>query len=267
MPGLFVFDFDGVVCDSARETGISAWKAGRKLWPAWRDDVPPEDVLQRFCLLRPFLETGYQAIGMMRMAVDHPTLPEGLTVDSVVDWIESYYAERGFSRWDMVDLFGRTRDEWIAADPAGWLETHRFFPGVIELLSQLRRRGKVVILSTKQERFIHQLLAGSGVEFRPDDVFGFERQAPKKVTLGQLVRGAGGHADPVCFVEDRLETLEDVMAVPELAGVRLFLVDWGYNTEDQRRRARNHVRVNCLRAAEAADWFSDLTEAGSSERE
>ncbi|MDT8389907.1 MAG: HAD family hydrolase [Lentisphaeria bacterium] len=265
MSGLFVFDFDGVVCDSARETGISAWKAGRKLWKEWAEEHPPAAALQRFCQLRPFLETGYQAVGMMRMAMDHPALPRELTVDDVVEWIESFYAEQGMTREDMVTLFGQTRDEWITADPAGWLGEHRFFPGVVDLLTRLRARGDVVILSTKQERFIHQLLAGAGLDFSSESVFGLERQAPKKVTLAQFVKDRGDDAAPVCFVEDRLETLEDVMGVPDLAGVKLFLVDWGYSTDEQRRRAADTDRIHWLRAAESADWVSDLTAAGSLE--
>ena len=29
---IYTLDFDGVVCDSAIETGISGWKAGATIW-------------------------------------------------------------------------------------------------------------------------------------------------------------------------------------------------------------------------------------------
>lgn len=57
------------------------------------------------------------------------------------------------------------------------------------------------------------------------------------------------------------------MRVPELARVNLFLVDWGYNTGDQRRRAAAHKRIHWLRAAESADWLADLTDIGLTEGE
>ena len=38
---LWAFDFDGVVCHSARELCVSAWLAGRRLWPDLTQTWPP----------------------------------------------------------------------------------------------------------------------------------------------------------------------------------------------------------------------------------
>ena len=40
------------------------------------------------------------------------------------------------------------------------------------------------------------------------------------------------------FVEDRFETLIAVMKIPALDDIQLYLVDWGYNTEEQREEAK-----------------------------
>jgi hypothetical protein len=47
-----------------------------------------------------------------------------------------------------------------------------------------------------------------------------------------------GHEPQIHFVEDRFETLLSVMKDPALENVKLYLVDWGYNTPEQRAEAR-----------------------------
>ena len=83
---VFCFDFDGVVCDSAPETALAAWNACQTLWPEDSATLP-EALQQRFCVLRPVMHTGYEAVPLMRLikdgAVDdargagvaHPRLP------------------------------------------------------------------------------------------------------------------------------------------------------------------------------------------------
>ena len=60
---ILALDFDGVLCDSARETAVSAWRAGSGLWPEdMHGAEPPENMIRQFTAVRPYLETGYQAI-------------------------------------------------------------------------------------------------------------------------------------------------------------------------------------------------------------
>lgn len=247
--GLYVFDFDGVICDSARETGTSAWRAGGKLWPEWSTSEPPASFLNRFCRLRPFLETGYQAVGLMRMAATTDFAEGELSSESVVEWIDQLYSALGVSREEMVVLFGRARDEWIANDLRGWLAKHRFYPGLSNLVAELQRRARLCILSTKQERFIHELLAANGLSIPPDCVHGFESGEPKPETLKRLRRECGSEG-AIAFVEDRLETLETVIAASTLKEVKLFLATWGYNTEAQRNRAEAEPRIESISLAD-----------------
>lgn len=251
---LVVFDFDGVVCDSARETAASAWRAGRRLWPEWRDEEPAPHHVERFCRLRPFLETGYQSIGLMRMACATDHRPEDLTVAEVEAWIDQLYGEMGVGRREMVDLFGSTRDQWIKTDPAGWLARHRFYPGIVALLARLTAASRpVAILSTKQERFIHELLKGAGIVLPAEQVFGLERDKPKTASLREF-RKESAPGQAIHFVEDRLPTLQAVAALPELAAIKLYLADWGYNTAEDRRQAGLDRRLTTLALADLATF-------------
>ena len=66
------------------------------------------------------------------------------------------------------------------------------------------------------------------------------------------------NSDPnIHFVEDRLDTLLGVAECWELQAVRLYLVDWGYNTSAQRREAGQHPRIRVLTHSFAAFSLSD----------
>ena len=56
-PKLYAFDFDGVICDSAIETGITGWRVASKMWPDMPSDIP-SNMLDDFRQVRPLIETG-----------------------------------------------------------------------------------------------------------------------------------------------------------------------------------------------------------------
>ena len=171
------------------------------------------------------------------------------------DWRpEAWLADAGLAREAAGVELDRVRDEWIARDEAGWLASHRFYPGVIERLRGLARGPvRVCVLTTKEGRFARTLLARQGVPLDPAQVYGKEAQRPKRAILAELA--AGGGATRVWFVEDRLKTLEDVQRDPALDAVGLFLAAWGYNTAGDREATRRDDRIVLLSLAQFAEDF------------
>jgi phosphoglycolate phosphatase-like HAD superfamily hydrolase len=239
---IIALDFDGVLCDSARETAVSAWRAARALWPADMGPAePPEPVVERFVAVRPYLETGYQAIPMIRLVVDG--CPESVFRDRFDEECERLMAALSLTREDLVARFGAARDSWIAADEADWLSRHRFYPGVLARLSAARRDHEVAILTTKQERFAAALLRSGGVDLPSERLIGFESGVPKEQTLAALLGEARARDTAVHFVEDRLDTLRRVENTPELDRVRLYYAAWGYGTPTDLAAARSDPKI------------------------
>lgn len=233
-------DFDGVLCDSARETAISAWRAGRQLWPEWSGEAPSAAAVARFLEVRPWLETGYQAIVMMRMIADGA--PDSAFAEDLEGHCQRVLGATRLQRQDLVRLFGQARDEWLRRDEAGWLAAHEFYPGVVEAVRSAQERADVVVITTKQERFARALLESRGVRLAEDRLYGLERGRSKTAILGDLM-ARSGPAARFHFVEDRAETLRQVLAEPALAGVRLFYAAWGYGTPADLAWARREPRV------------------------
>jgi phosphoglycolate phosphatase-like HAD superfamily hydrolase len=241
---IFALDFDGVLCDSADETAVTAWRAARALWPDSSAPEPPAELASRFRRLRPVIETGFEAVLLMRFI--ETGVPEQAILGDFQALCRSALEHSGRSAEDLTELFGRTRDQWIARDLQGWLSHHRFYPGVIDALALMLARSPVLILTTKQQRFAHSLLQWGGIDFPADRIFGLEDGRRKEDILAALIsdpalRGARFH-----FVEDRLATLSRVLGRDDLAEVRLYLAAWGYNTADERRRAEALPRIQVL---------------------
>lgn len=238
---VFCFDFDGVICDSAPETALTAWNGCREIWPgetgAWSNALQ-----ERFCRLRPVLHTGFEAIPLMRLILDGEHSDDAILRDFPA-LRDGVIAREQVPRERLLSVFGTVRDRMIAEDEGQWLRWNRFYPGVGEMLSRAIARHPAYIITTKQERFVRLLCEHQGIVLPSERVFGLERKLSKPAILRRLQEEPAYRGAALHFIEDRLETLKDVIADPALGGVRLYLADWGYNTAAHREEARGMARI------------------------
>lgn len=239
---LLALDFDGVLCDSATETGLSAWRCARHLWPSvFPGEAPAPGLIQAFRTRRPYLETGFQSVIILKLIAEGQ--PESEFAEHLGDHTERMLAELGIDRAEIIRRFGETRDNWIAEDCQSWLDSLTFFPGAIAALRQAMACHKVYILTTRQERFTKLLLRGQGVEFPDADIWGLDRKEKKEQTLLRFRQEFDGE---IYFVEDRLKTLTRTVATPGLESVRLLYANWGYGTPKEIAEAAHTPGVTSI---------------------
>jgi len=241
-PDIIALDFDGVICDSAAETAVSGWKAARQLWPQqFTTDLPAPEQIEAFRKVRPYLETGYQSILLMKMLQDGMT-PEEISQDTEKQF-QRIMDENHLDKQGLMLQFGGIRDSWISEDLDGWLGWHSLYPGVADALkTALQSPKRLLILTTKQERFVSACLKNYGIAFPGEDIWGLERNRPKEDLLyEQLLQ----HPRQITFVEDRFETLRRVEMDHELEKVQLFYADWGYGTAEnlEKAQADPHIQI------------------------
>jgi len=226
---LYALDFDGVICDSAVETAITGWKAANQIWGDMTEAVP-QAMVDQFRLVRPIIETGYEAILAMRL-LHLGESPETITSD-YASKIDMLLQQAQVTPDDLKKLFGETRDAWIANDLADWINMNPLFSGVAEKLQQLGQQASWLIITTKQERFVKQILQANDIDLADDKIFGLDRNMSKPEVLTQLLKT---HPDnTIYFVEDRLPTLLNVKKIDALANVKLIFALWGYNTAEDK---------------------------------
>ncbi|NJN45892.1 MAG: HAD family hydrolase [Candidatus Competibacteraceae bacterium] len=238
---VFALDFDGVLCDSAAESAVTAWRAGTRIWSDWQGLEPPPHCLSRFLALRPLIETGYQTVLLLRLIeLGHS---DAVITERFSELSEQLLKETDQPAAYLAQLFGAARDEWIARDLPGWLARQRFYPKVLEPLINLPPESEWYILTTKQERFVQLLLAQAGIDVPAERIFGLERDRSKEATLEHWLLNPAFSDSCFHFVEDRLATLLRVVERNRLATVQLYLANWGYNTAEERQRAQQHPRI------------------------
>lgn len=226
---LYALDFDGVICDSAVETAITGWKAANQIWGDMPEAVP-QAMVDQFRLVRPVIETGYEAILAMRL-LHLGESPETI-ISGYASKIDTLLQQAQVTPDDLKRLFGATRDAWIANDLADWINMNPLFSGVAEKLQQLEQQASWLIITTKQERFVKQILQANDIDLADDKIFGLDRNMSKPEVLTQLLKT---HPDnTIYFVEDRLPTLLNVKKIELLANVNLIFALWGYNTADDK---------------------------------
>jgi phosphoglycolate phosphatase-like HAD superfamily hydrolase len=252
-PTILALDFDGVICDGLIEYFQTAWRAYCQIWkPA--EILPDRDLASSFYRVRPAIETGWEMPLLIR------ALLTGIAPEQILrDWpniVPQLLAENNLKAEVVGAMLDGLRDDWIAGDLAGWLSLHRFYPGVAERLHQLEGEAvKVAIVTTKEGRFVRELLQLAGVEMPPDLIFGKEYKKPKHQILREFL-AASGENTAIWFVEDRLKTLLSVKQQPDLSEVRLFLADWGYNTLAERESVAQNPPVQLLSLSQFAGDFA-----------
>jgi phosphoglycolate phosphatase-like HAD superfamily hydrolase len=145
--------------------------------------------------------------------------------------------------------FGELRDNWIADDVASWIAVNPLFDGIKQKLQQLANQD-VYIITTKQERFVKQIFEHNGIDFPAERIFGLDRQLSKEQVLKHLMFE---HPEQtILFVEDRLPTLLRIIDDENLADIKLYFADWGYNTQEDKQIAQDKQQISTLTQADFA---------------
>ncbi|MCL1464298.1 HAD family hydrolase [Argonema galeatum] len=252
-PKILALDFDGVICDGLSEYFETAWRTYCQFWSP-TSLTPPEDLAPRFYSLRPVIEVGWEMPVLLR------ALLVGIGEEKIwQDWVaiaQQILLEEGLVAADIGRKLDNIRDEWIVSDLSEWLSLHCFYPGIVERLQQLIASPvQLRIITTKEGRFVRQLLQQQNIEMAEGSILGKESQRPKSEILRESIAES---AEPpvIWFVEDRLKTLRSVQKQSDLDAVRLYLADWGYNTPAQHESVRQDTRIKLLSLSQFAEDFS-----------
>lgn len=209
-------------------------------------------------LVRPVVETGYENLVQVRCLLEDEvgsaeadTSVERMLSSWSTEMLPAAMKKWKLNRSELVEKFGSYRDVWMKRDLQSWLESNSFYPGVTEAVAFARDNGKTYIVTTKQARFALSLLKEIGkIPFAEDRVFSQTVSGqPKSEVLKMLEERHGGEGEgnvSFHFVEDKLSTLEKVAADENMNKWNLYLVDWGYNTEGERERARKNERIEVV---------------------
>jgi phosphoglycolate phosphatase-like HAD superfamily hydrolase len=244
-PTTLALDFDGVICNGMPEYLATSWETYCIIWQVANKEMP-DGLSDRFTKYRPLIETGWEMPVLIRALV--LDIPDVEISQKWSDVRQRILAENNLNSQEVAFKLDSFRDEWIARDLESWLVLHTFYPGIVEQLKAvLQTEIKLVIITTKEGRFVSKILQKSGINLDRKYIFGKEQNQPKAKTLKQLL--ALKPDEKIWFIEDRWQTLQKIAVDPDLLGVKLSLADWGYNTEAERHLAQIDSRIQLISLA------------------
>ena len=195
-----------------------------------------------------------------------PILLRALVLQYEQDNIESNWhnvcseivTKENLNKQQVMSALDGVRDHWIQTDLDNWLALHEFYPGVLEKLGKLLDSSTLLyIVTTKEGRFVKQLLKQQNLSFPEDHIFGKEVKQPKFDTLRQILKINQETPNNLWFIEDLLKTLNKVKSQEYLTEVNLFLADWGYNTIKSHELVKQDSTINLLSLDTFSQDFSE----------
>jgi phosphoglycolate phosphatase-like HAD superfamily hydrolase len=222
----YVFDFDGVLFDTARECLETAFATARERpGSRWRDcDVPPPDVAERFLANRHWVGPPWQ------YAVLLDCLATGEMPATTAEFV-ALAKRREAELASFTDDYFATRTR-LSSDVARWCSVIAPYRGVVEAFRRLHDAGKAAILSTRDPASIQRIFTHFA-DFVPEQL---ARAGPreKHEALVELADHRGMTPKRLFFLDDYAHH-----AVPaHRRGVAAHLALWGYLGPDDIHNAR-----------------------------
>jgi phosphoglycolate phosphatase-like HAD superfamily hydrolase len=243
-PKILALDFDGVICDGLLEYFESSQRTYQQIWPQDSASVLA-GLAESFYQLRPVVESGWEMPILLR------ALFLGIEPTSILqNWstiAQQILATENLDKQTVMAQLDEVRDHWITEDLSGWLSRHQFYAGVVARLQQILAASiQLYIVTTKEGRFVRQLLQQQGLELTEGAIIGKEIKRPKQETLQEILKINAALPPSLWFVEDLLKTLRSVQQQTELQGIQLFLAAWGYNTPKTRMTIAGDCGIRLL---------------------
>ena len=243
---VLALDFDGVICDSIRETFATALhtyagfvsesrlvsriesRLGAWPWTATAIDTEPE-----FALFAKLVPLGNRAedFGVALLAMDiEVAIPDQEAYDDFYGSLESDWLARFHRR------FYESRSTLRDAAPEGWLALHSDYPRFTDLLHEIAGEITLAVATAKDSASLGLLLERFGLSGLFPDEFRLDKETGVQKTehLSRLSERLHVPFATITFVDDKVNHLAKVAPL----GVRPVLAGWGHNTDRERATAR-----------------------------
>ena len=250
---ILFLDFDGVLCDSANETGRCAWLAGSVVWEEWRGADIPKTSLVKFKKLRPLIETGYQSIALMKLISENYS--ETFIKKEFHFMMEQIFTSVSLNRKALINLFNKIRNDWMEVNPESWFSWHKLYPCSKDLIKVGKSYYKeIYIVSTKQKEFIKKLLDYFGIDFNQNNIYGLESGDNKIEIITNILKKTKESPKNSVLVDDHIGALHSFAINNFFKDMHLSLASWGYLFPETLEAIQNKkLPLSILDLSSAAD--------------
>jgi hypothetical protein len=213
---MICLDFDGVLFDTAKEAFIMANKA----YFGTSSECDELENYEQFLLLRPFIVSAWQYLLVLDLISENLEKEDLLLKYKQQSVFKPTVKDRNFEY-----KFNDVRNDMIYKDRNKWLDLHEPYPFFRQIKSMLIKCPQYFqIVSTKNKKFILELLHNQGVYLKDSQVWGrdeFEEFGQSKAELLKCY----SNTTPILFIDDNCKHLNEAGL---LNNVETILANWGY---------------------------------------
>ena len=240
---VFVFDFDGVICDSTIECLVVSWNAWQKYFGLsdyrFSKDEFNQNEIDYFLPRRPYVKGAgeYYPLWLSYFAskdsCDYLDLDAMNTVD--LDVTNKY-----------KKIFYACREELKNIGSAYWLDLHIIFHDVIAILKMINDSNRLYIATLKDEASVLLTLGSCGLDLPPERIFDQSTISSKVSALNLIADLEAVAPGDVYFFDDNANHLLE----PKENKYTSFLTTWGAHVPDFIKLA-NEKSINIVESPDA----------------
>ena len=217
---LFVFDFDGVVCDSTDECMVTSWN----VWEHWQGGAGFRTAVadfsaaecERFRALRPRVRGAGEYYILRRSFADGIPIEDQRAYDSLAAKWEANIAP-------FAKLFFEMRDRLRNENLSLWIDLHPVYAEVVAVMAALCRQGRLYIATLKDGTSVRLILARHGIKIAPERLLDASIIKSKMQALDLIRKHAACARTDLVFIDDNATHLSE----PHASGYPVWLAAWG----------------------------------------
>ena len=217
---IFVFDFDGVVCDSTDECMVTSWNA----WEKWESRDGFRRLLEEFSNEEQarFRKVRPRVRGAGEYYILRRAFSEGISIN---DQDEYKKLEQKWSEYlePFKIVFFEMRDRLRQENLSQWIDLHPIYDDVVEVMKKLHHQKRLFIATLKDAESVRLILGKYGLVLPKDNLMDQSQITSKLEALDHFREQLGCDKLDLIFIDDNVTHLFD----PKLAGYPIYLTTWG----------------------------------------
>lgn len=238
---IYVFDFDGVVCDSTDECMVCSWNA----WQEWTGknelryklkDFKPSDITW-FKPLRPRVRGAGEYYILERARSEEINIDKQSDYDHLCEkWSDEISSFK--------KIFYQHRSELRQKDLKAWIDLHPIYVEVVSLIQNLQFSRKLFIATLKDRESVQLILRNVNIDIDDENLFDQSQINSKLDALNHIREKEKCEKEDIIFIDDNVTHLIG----PKEAGYSVYLAAWGSITAEYLQIA-DDLKINILRSA------------------
>jgi len=227
----YVFDFDGVICDSTPEcyvTSYIAWQVMNSYPVKINIKFNEEKIYKKFSKFRPFIKGGgeyfifyyFESNKIKKNYYNYNIFKKKLKTD-----INTY-----------SKIFYNERKKLMKKNLNKWLNLNYIFPDVLKTLKTLNNNNKLLISTMKDKKSVLSILKKNNLLLKKNNILDQFEIKDKSESLNIFMKKFKLKKNDIYFFDDNVNHI----LKPKREGFNVYLTTWGFSTKEFKQIAKKN---------------------------